>query len=221
VRVAAALVLAMLVPGAAGADDFVRSDGKHSDGDFFRLIACGRKPGGTCQVPIRRWTDDLARDLTVSRLADVDAVLPVTAAQIDAALTRAINEINGVGAGVQLRRIEDNAVAPIRLSIRSPRTMAAVSGETKRARVPVGMVVLDHGTGDRITGANILIGSDIPLTEVNSVVLEELVQSLGLLFDIDNTSYNRLSIFAQNSNGVTRLTGQDATALRLLYPPPP
>ncbi len=41
------------------------------------------------------------------------------------------------------------------------------------------------------------------------------------MYDIDNPAYERLSIFSQRQNSVTVLTRQDATSLRLHYPPNP
>jgi hypothetical protein len=83
------------------------------------------------------------------------------------------------------------------------------------------MVLFTPPEPDRIVGATILISSDIPLFQVNSVVLEEVTQSLGLVFDIDNPAYDRRSIFSQERNSVTVITGQDAAILRLHYPPRP
>ncbi len=211
----------LLLATAALPDDFVIAKGRLSDADFYRLVACGRPPGGICRMPLRRWPADLARDLTVTKLSDIEPVWPTTAAQIDLALDLAIDQINNAGAGIRLRRVDDNAPALIRLQVRSPRTMALISGETTQARIPAGMVMPGGASPDRITAASIVISSAIALTETNSVVLEELTQSLGLPFDISGKYYRRRSIFSQESNGVTRLTGQDITALRLHYPPTP
>jgi hypothetical protein len=209
----------LLLAGAAHAEDFVRSKGPLGDADFYRLVTCGRPPGGQCRMPPKRWPDDLARDLTVSLLPAIEPVRPARAAQVDAALDAAIAQINAVGAAVTLRRVADNSPARIRLSIRSPATMALIANGRGAQNIPAGMVLLLPPSADRITGATILIASDIALREANSVVLEELTQSLGLVYDIDDPNYDRRSIFSQRRNSVTVLTGQDATALRLHYPP--
>ncbi len=215
------LPVLLLLPFAALADDFVRAKGRLSDADFHQLVACGRPPGGKCQVPMRRWPDGLAQDLTVTRLPEIERVSPVTVAQVNLALDRAIAELNGVGAAFRLRRVADNEPAHIRLSIRSPRSLSFITNETQAKRLPAGLVTFASGPSGQIAGATILISSGIALTETNSVVLEELTQSLGLVFDIQNPQYKRRSIFAQDSNSVTTITGQDASALRLHYPPSP
>jgi hypothetical protein len=131
----------------------------------------------------------------------------------------AITEINGVGAGIRLHRTPDNALAPIRLSIRSRATFALLDQGPGVDLPSDGLALIPQTPADRITDATILIASDIPLTEIRSVVLEELIQSLGLVYDIENPDYSRRSIFAQSASGVTILAGQDAIALRLHYPP--
>ena len=216
----ALVLLGALLSGPASAQDFVISSGPLGDADFYRLVTCGRPPGGTCRTRPRRWPEDLAHNLAVSRLAEVDPVSKAVSAQVDAALVQAIDQINGVGAGVRLHRTPDNTPAPIRLSIRSPATIALIArGHDPDGTLPSGMALLPRVPADRITDATILISSAIPLTEIRSVVLEELIQSLGLVYDIENPAYTRRSIFAQSASGVTLLAGQDAVALQLHYPP--
>ena len=220
-RWAALLGLLLIAVHPASAQDFVPAKGKLSDADFYRLVACGRPPGGECRVPLRRWPAGMASDITVTLLPTVEPVRPAVAAQIDAALDRAIATLNGVGAAFRLRRLADNTPALIRVQIRSERTMGLLSGETDRSLVPGGMVMFTAGPADRITGADIVISAQLGLTETDSVVLEELTQSLGLVFDVSSRHYKRRSIFSQERNSVTVITGQDATALRLHYPPRP
>lgn len=214
-------LLGALTTGPAASQDFVVSSGPMGDGDFYHLVTCGRPPGGTCRSAPRRWPDDVARNLAVTRLPDVDPVSGVVSAEVDAALDDAIDQINGVGAAVTLRRAQDNALAPIRLSIRSPATLALIAQGQGSDSPPSGLALISRLPTDRITDATILISSNILLTEVRSVVLEELIQSLGLVFDVENPAYARRSIFAQSGSGVRIIAGQDAVALRLHYPPIP
>ena len=51
----------LLLATTASAEDFVRTTGLLGDADFYRLVTCGRPPGGRCRTPPKRWTDDLAR----------------------------------------------------------------------------------------------------------------------------------------------------------------
>lgn len=215
------VLLALLLAAPAVAEDFVSSKGVLGDADFYRLVTCGRAPGGQCRTAPKRWPEPLSQDLTVTLLPAIEPVLPARAAQVDAALDTAIAQINGVGAGITLRRVPDNTPALIRLSIRSPATMALIADGRGAEGIPAGMVMFTPPSPDRITGATILISSDVPLLQAKSVVLEELTQSLGLMYDIDNPDYDRRSIFSQRRNTVTVLTEQDATALRLHYPPNP
>jgi hypothetical protein len=69
-----------------------------------------------------------------------------------------------------------------------------------------------------VTEASVLIAEDISLEDLQSVMLEELFQCLGFLYDIENPYYEGRSILSQDSNATTTLTGQDRMALRRLYP---
>jgi hypothetical protein len=69
-----------------------------------------------------------------------------------------------------------------------------------------------------ITEASMLISEDIAPQDVASVVLEELFQCLGFLYDIENPYYEGRSILSQNSNATTTISGQDRMILRRLYP---
>jgi hypothetical protein len=71
--------------------------------------------------------------------------------------------------------------------------------------------------GGTILSAAIAISQDIRRREIASVVLEELVQALGLPTDIDSPAYTR-SIFSEADNATVWLRGQDAAALRRHYP---
>ena len=71
--------------------------------------------------------------------------------------------------------------------------------------------------GCTILSAAIAISQEIRRREIASVVLEELVQALGLPTDIDSPAYTR-SIFSEADNATVWLRGQDAAALRRHYP---
>ena len=85
-------------------------------------------------------------------------------------------------------------------------------------QIGAGYVYVYWDADKTLSQSTILIAQDIGLTEINSIVLEEITQSLGFLFDIENSTYENVSIFAQDSNSVLSLTGQDAAVLRLYYP---
>ena len=67
-------------------------------------------------------------------------------------------------------------------------------------------------------GATISLRSDLHRSIFRSIVLEELVQSLGLVMDIDSKHYRSKSIFSERANRIKRLKGQDAMAFRMHYP---
>jgi len=69
-----------------------------------------------------------------------------------------------------------------------------------------------------IDQAVISMSVDTPRRAIASVVLEEVVQALGLMTDIRSPVYRR-SVFSEDSNSGTRLRGQDAMAIRRHYPP--
>jgi predicted RNA-binding protein Jag len=69
-----------------------------------------------------------------------------------------------------------------------------------------------------ITEASVLIAEDIAIEDLRSVMLEELFQTLGFIYDIENRYYEGRSILSQDSNATTTLIGQDRKALRRLYP---
>jgi Protein of unknown function (DUF2927) len=83
----------------------------------------------------------------------------------------------------------------------------------------VGYMTVWSDDADHITEAVILISTTISEADMTSVVLEEITQSLGILYDIENPWYEGVSILSQTSNATTTIEGQDAALLRWLYPP--
>ncbi|WP_106608280.1 DUF2927 domain-containing protein [Shimia abyssi] len=64
----------------------------------------------------------------------------------------------------------------------------------------------------------IVIGTGIGPDAINSTMLEEITQALGLLTDIDNPYYTNRSIFSQDGYSLSRIQGQDRMVLRRHYP---
>jgi hypothetical protein len=82
---------------------------------------------------------------------------------------------------------------------------------------PLGLARVALRTRDgEIREALIAVSAFAPQAEVASVMLEELVQAMGLMTDIAGPGQAG-SLFAERGNAVTRLAGQDATALRRHY----
>lgn len=213
------VILAMLLAWPALASDGVPSNGALSDQDFYRLAACGAPPGGKCQQDFVRWKK---RQVTVALAPDTDGVPAETARQVDKAVDQAIATLNRAGAGVQLRR-DDGLRRPDILIRRT----ALTEGEKTRSiprfpdgeEIGVGFMWLYWRGDNSISQAGILISSDIYPAHVRSVVLEEIMQCLGFLFDIENPAYEGRSILAQDSNSTITIIGQDRAILLLHYPP--
>jgi hypothetical protein len=210
------LLSLLALPGQAS--DGVATEGKLSDKDFFRLATCGATPGGDCDGPVVRWAQT---QITLALAAPSRHYPSTLAASASVALDRAINEINGAGGGIRITR-DDRLIEPD-IIVSLPELS---DGEPTRGipRIPngqpigVGFMWLWWDENAEITSASMLISEDIRETDLPSVVLEELYQCLGFLYDIENRYYEGRSILSQDSNDTTEIIGQDRMALRTLYP---
>ncbi|WP_227284923.1 DUF2927 domain-containing protein [Boseongicola sp. H5] len=211
--------LAALLPVPAAAQEFVAVSEIISDDDFYRLVSCGAAPDAECTKPQIRWPRDRQLRLRVG-IAGVGMSFPDYKLDlVDAALDAAIDEVNASGARLFLERAYEGAFdIPVYLLDTSQGGQISGTGnsELDGATISIGRVAL-RSRGPDITAAAIAISRDIRRREVASVILEELVQALGLHTDIASPVYRR-SIFSEESNSVTRLSGQDAEALRRHYP---
>ncbi|MBM3615434.1 MAG: hypothetical protein FJX28_08390 [Alphaproteobacteria bacterium] len=202
----------------AVAGDGIATEGKLSDKDFFRLATCGATPGGDCLGPVVRWSK---AEVTVSLAPAHRRCPPKLAKAMSEALDRAISETNRAGAGIRLLR-DDRLSAPDIIVSRP----ALSEGERTRniPRMPngheigVGFMWLWWDEQAEITEASMLIAEDITIEDLPSVMLEELFQCLGFLYDIENRYYEGRLILSQDSNATTRLAGQDRMIPRRLYP---
>ncbi len=216
-----ALILA-LAATPARADTWVTFDRPVDDRSFYRAVACAAPAGARCTDPLTRWSARDRRDLTVSlRLMDEGPRTPRRAA-MSQAIDHAIREINATGADLRLVRVRDGLDAMIDVwdsRFREGDPIVMPSEDLRGEALMEGARVQVWWDGDfTLTRAVILIAADLGTPDLRSVVLEEMVQSLGLLTDIEGEAYAETSIFSESSNAVTRLRGQDATAIRLHYP---
>lgn len=201
------------------ADDGVPSTGRLSDEDFYRMATCGAEPGGKCRKDPIFWT---RKTLTVALRRPQDGFPRSLLPRLDRALNRAIASINAAGSGIALVRDDRRRQADI---IVTPSGL--FEGEETRdiprmadgQEIGVGLMQVWWNSRNRATEAAILIAADISPRDLPSVMLEELFQSLGFLYDLDNPYYNGRSILAQDSNATTTIDGQDRMALRRHYPP--
>ncbi len=211
--------LAATLPLPAAAQEFVAVPGIISDEAFYRLVSCGAAPEGDCTKPQIRWPEAQQLRLRVGLAATGFTFPDYKLDLIDTALDQAIDEINGSGARLFLERaFEAPFDIPVYLLDTPQGGLIENTGnrELDGTVLSIGRVAL-RSRGGEITAAAIAISRDIRRREIASVVLEELVQALGLHTDISSPAYRR-SIFSEDGNSVVRLSGQDAEALRRHYP---
>ena len=217
---AVVFLTACIRPAVAGGSDAVTTDGILSDSDLYHLATCGAQPDGDCSGPYVRWGSD---SVTVAMLPAQPGFPRALTRNLSGALDRAIAEINGAGSGLRLKRRDSRAEdAQIVLTPSGLDAGARAKGLTNinnGAEIGVGYMAVYWTPSRRITRAGIAIAADIAADEIDSVVLEELFQTLGFIFDIDNPAYEGVSILSENSNLTTRIRGQDRDILRLHYPP--
>lgn len=213
-----ALVALSVLATCAQAGDGVFTEGKLSDKDFFRLATCGATPGGDCLGPTVRWANP---QLTVALAPAHRRYPPALARKASAALDRAIAEINAAGSAIQIRRDDSLKEPDIIVSLPALSEGDATRGIPRMPNghaIGVGFMWVWWNERTEITEASILISEDITEADLPSVMLEELFQCLGFLYDIENRYYEGRSILSQDSNDTTTLAGQDRMILRRLYP---
>ncbi len=211
------LLLAFLLAGPATAQEFIEVPGPLGNDDFYHAVACGAVPGGECRKPFLRWPDAKRGALTVSLRSVTDSLEPYRRALYDAGLDAAVAQVNGAGAGLRLRRISGPADIEIHVVATPPGEIMRDTGvpDLDGALLPLGRVALRARDGE-IREALIAVSGQARRREIASVLLEEVVQGLGLMTDIRSPAYHR-SLFSEDGNSVVHLRGQDAMALRRHY----
>jgi hypothetical protein len=184
-------------------------------------VACAAAPEAECSRPMARWPVERARTLTVG-IANIDADFPTyKLSWAHAAVDEAIAEINAAGADLRITRRADGLAADIPIFLTGAGRGEAVSGTGYRGLdgsiIQAGLVTLWWQDG-AISTAAVALSADVRRRSIRSVMLEELVQALGLSTDIRGPAYRGRSIFDEDTNAVTQLLGQDADALRRHYP---
>lgn len=217
----AALLACLSAPLAA--QEYIQTDALLSDEAFYRLVACGAAPGADCSKPMIFWPQDKRAALRVGFVSKTPALAPWQDRLYTLALTNAVAEINRVGGGIRLQIVPPSElgtrdIAMHVLDTRPDEGMADTTEAGLEGRVlPLGQVMV-RARNRWIDQAVISMSVDTPRRAIASVVLEEVVQALGLMTDIRSPVYRR-SIFAEDSNSGTRLRGQDAMVIRRHYPP--
>lgn len=199
----------------ASAQDYAFSNGPLSDEDFYRLVACGARPGGgECRKPLIHWNRDGPIRVAIRRIDP--AFLGGKRLRAFAAVERALQEINRVDTGLRLAEVADDATADVEiffLDIERGDTVAGVDDDidgTTIGNASVRAVIDDE---NNIQRAVILFSTTLDIRFYESVMLEELTQSLGLMTDIKNPYYDDKSIFSQDTSSMKTLGAQDRMAL--------
>ncbi len=217
--VAAALCLA----GPVLADSQLVLNRPLSDADFYKAVACGAPPGQRCALDYVRWPEAAARNLVVKVAATEPRFAREHGNAGTKALQDAIDEINGTGAGLRLRRAGSDEPSQIDvwftdLGQGDPIALPG-QGLPQGDKMEGARVYIWWNDAKDIDRAVIILSHDLLPEEMSSVMLEELTQSLGFLTDLEGTAYAENSIFSETSNAISRLRGQDRMVLRRHYPP--
>lgn len=220
-------LIACAIGSPALAADFTNSNGRLSDTDFYRAVSCKALPKAACAKGLNHWPKEVRGGISVSLVKSSGTkVSSAYAAEANRALSAAIAEVNAVGAGVKLVPYKGplKALANIRIALVQPKGKARrvkgfTGGNGKPLKVQNAMS-LSRTVGSKIIASRIAVAVDrVGQDKLRSIILEEVVQSLGLTWDINNPYYQNRSIFGQvGDDTVTRLRDQDAMALRRHYP---
>jgi hypothetical protein len=214
-----ALLLSALLSTPAFASDGIPTTGPLTDTDFLRLLTCGATPDAPCQRDAVKWANPAS--LTIAFGPVPRGYDRRKANQISAAVDAAIASINAAGSAVALTRVGTAGNPDITLRPTLFYENEAIFGEPGLPDgevIGAGYVYLYWDDNRQITQGTVLIARDIDTADIDSIVLEEIAQSLGFLYDIENPDYENVSIFAQDSNTVLQIAGQDAAVMRLYYP---
>jgi hypothetical protein len=211
--------LLALLASPAGAQEFVHVWGPLDDEAFYRAVACAAPPGEACRKPLLRWPEAVRDGVTVGLESLPEGLPPARRALYARGVANAIAQVNAAGAGIRLARTRQGApdIAIHVLATRAGGTIAGTGDPALDGAVlPLARVAL-RAVGGEVRAASIALSDDAPHDEIASLLLEEIVQALGLMTDLAGPG-TAASIFAEDRNSVTRLLGQDAEALRRHYP---
>lgn len=215
----ACLLVLTMAPARA---EFVDLPGPVSLNQFYDAVSCGAPPGGTCQIRHRRWPPGQAQNLTVRVMQTQPGVPTGLARQLLDAVPQAITEINRV-APITLRLRHDPLTPDPDIAVyviaKTPDNRVTGTGLPHLDGLSVANArVIVRSQNTRIRKAWVLLSQSVTHETALSVTLEELVQSLGFLFDVRGPAHAGRSIFDEDGSAVTRLDGQDAAVLTVKYP---
>lgn len=199
------------------AQEFLSSKTALSDDDFYGIVSCAAPPNGTCGKPVVKWAKN---ELSVGITKMDKAYLGGKKLRAEAALSRAIDEINAAGADIKLRRDDNDPDIPILFLNIPARSTIEGSGYQVLDGKPISAAGVRVFAKDGVILKSVVIfTTGLQKRAYESVMLEEIMQGLGFLTDIGGSFYESRSIFSQSSNALTKLGKQDIMALGRHYPP--
>jgi hypothetical protein len=211
----------VLANSVAAESEFITLNGKVSDRDFHRAVACAALPGQDCTETMVHWPDDAVGQINLKLHKTQPAFIERHGTNGTEAIDRAIAEINAVGSALQLVRDDkaDRAAINIWLTDLSEGDAINIEGSIipKTEIIEAAYVYVSYDDAGVIDRADIVV-SNLEPEELTSIILEEITQANGLLRDVDGDAYRDTSIFSENSNAITTLEGQDRAAILLHYP---
>lgn len=211
-----------LLAGPAAAQEFIELPRPVDDETFYRAVACAAAPEADCAKRFLRWPLAARKPLSVGFGALSPTLHAYQLRLYEAALADAIAQINALEADIWLELDATDPKIALHVVDTKPGEIIADTGVSilDGSTLALGLVAVRSDPGGTIQEAAIAISSQTRRRAIASVVLEELVQALGLLTDIRSGAPEyRRSIFSEDSNSGTRIKGQDAAAILLHYPP--
>lgn len=208
-----------------GAQDYISApNAPLSDDAFYNLVSCAAAPGGPCAKSRVRWPDEKAGDLSLGIVVIHQDVPRHLRTPIRRALYQTLTEVNAAGTGLHLRPVTPDETPDIAIYLVDQQIGSIIRNfpepELNGNEMPAAIFWVWWNGRNEIQRAVILFASDLSWEEVQSIMLEEVVQATGLMTDIGSPWYRLRSIFAELSDKtVTRLQPQDIMALRRHYPP--
>ncbi len=212
-------LVAFLLATPLAAQEYIVTEGRLSDAEFYGVVSCAAIPGQGCNEPLVRWDEPIV----MVTFAPIPEAYPAEIArEMSRTLDTSISQINAAAPGLTLRRVSKSQAAHVILHLQTIRAGDAIrgTGYPEMDGIPIGAAQVQIFWDDerKLTEAAIVFAADIPLDQAGPIMLEELSQAMGLMTDIRNPYYETRSVFSEDSNSVTKLGEQDRAALRFHYP---
>lgn len=209
----------------AYAQDFIETSGPLTDRDFYRAVSCKASPGKNCPLRALKWPPVKQGRVSVS-LAGVQGSGPHFVSRVRNALEHAIAEINRADTGVKLRYFygPQSRLANIRVYVVQPvgprKTIANISYPPLNGKVADPAVTVISTLGANILSAGVALELNPALSSrLRPILLQELLEALGLAWSLKNPYYDDKSLFSISTRpSLDRIRGQDMLALMLHYP---